>query len=132
MPDPTIDVNLTFGTDPHSEPTVTNPTTQDNEIPATQTFLRWQVTPDEDGVAITGVTFYRTQADKTNRTNAIAPPYLNTPGGHDGGDVTTWKIDFNRTAVPNQVTIWYDVQFRDSDFNDMDWDPTLTIKPRLN
>jgi hypothetical protein len=131
MPDPTIDVNLDFGTDPHSQPSVTNSTSQNNDIPATQMSLIWQILPNEDGVEITGVTFYRSQADKNAQTNPYTPLYLNTPGGHDGDDVTTWKIDFNGTRVPSQVTLWYDVKFKDEDFNDLDWDPTVTIKPRM-
>jgi hypothetical protein len=131
MPDPTIDVNLDWGTDPHDQPTVTNSTTQNNDIPATQTSLIWQVTPADDGVEITGVTFYRTQADKEAQTNAYTPPFLNTPGGHSGDDVTTWKIDFNTSRVASETTLWYDVQFKDDDFNDMDWDPRVTIKPRM-
>jgi hypothetical protein len=110
---------------------VSNPTSQVNEIPATQMSLKWQVTPAEDGVQITGVKFYRSAADKEAGTNEYAPPFLNTPGGHDGTDVTTWRVDFNSTRVASQVTLWYDVLFQDDDFPTLDWDPTLTIKPRM-
>lgn len=133
MPDPsnpTISINLTFGGGLHSKPTVSNPTTQSNTVPATQTFLRWQATPNEDGVQITGVAFYQTQADKDSKANPYSPPYLDTPGGHDGTDATTWKISFNSNAVPNGATLWYDVQYEDDDWSDLDWDPRLTISPR--
>ncbi len=126
-----IDINLDWSGGVHSRPTVTNATDQNNGIPASQTSLQWDLTPAQDGVYITGVTFYATQSDKNNKRNAITPAYLNLPGGHVGDDPTTWKIDFVAGSGPrSQAQLWYDVQFADNDFGDLDWDPLLTISPR--
>jgi hypothetical protein len=130
MPSPstnTIDVNLTFDPDIHKKPTVDNATDQNNDIAAAQASLEWQVNPAKDGVAITGVNFYSDSA----KANQIYPGYLNTPGGHDGTDVTTWKIDFVANSGPRTATtIYYDVLFSDDDWPNLNWDPRLTISPR--
>jgi hypothetical protein len=126
-----IDINLDWSGGVHSRPRVTNSTTQDNPIPASQGSLQWDVKPAQDGVRITGVTFYASQPDKTNKRSAISPTFLNLPGGHVNDDPTTWQIDFVSGNGPTgQTELWYDVLFADNDFSDLDWDPKLTISPR--
>jgi hypothetical protein len=127
MPDAnSITVSLSFGSSIHNRPTVTNPTSQNNAIPATQSSLTWQLSPASDGVQITGVKFYQT----AQKTTEYRPPYLTLPGGHVGSNVATWNIAFNSNSVPNGDTLWYDLEFADDDFPSLDWDPTLTISPR--
>ena len=126
-----IDINLNWHGNIHTKPTVTNSTTQNNAIPNTQASLTWELKPAQDGVRITGVTFYASHPDKTNKQNPISPSYLDLPGGHIGDNRATWKIDFKSNAGPRaQTQIWYDVQFADNDFGALDWDPLLTISPR--
>ena len=126
-----IDINLDWSGGTKEKPTVTNPATQVNTIPPTQDSLEWELTPAEDGVRITGVKFYANEEDKDNKTNAVAPPYLQLPGDHVGLDVATWKINFLAGKGPRtETTLWYDVLFEDNDFKDLDWDPKLTISPR--
>jgi hypothetical protein len=126
-----IDINLDWSSGEHSQPRVTNSTTQNDAIPTTQASLQWDVKPAEDGVRITGVQFYASQRDKSNKQNAVTPAYLNLPGGNIDGDPTTWEIGFVTGNGPSaQAVLWYDVQFADDDFDDLDWDPMLTISPR--
>jgi len=126
-----IDINLDWSGGVNARPSVTNATTQNNDIPRTQASLQWELKPAEDGVRITGVKFYGNQTDKNGKRNPVAPNYLALPGGHVGSNVATWKIDFVATKGPAaQTQLWYDVEFADNDFSDLDWDPKLTISPR--
>lgn len=126
-----IDINLEWPNGPHSRPTVSNSTSQNNPIPSSQASLDWDLTPAQDNVRITGVTFYASQPDKTRKQNPVTPSYLDLPGGHVEGAPTTWRISFAAGQGPSSLTrLWYDVHFSDDDYNDMDWDPQLTISPR--
>jgi len=125
-----IDVNLDFHGNPQSKPSVTNSTEQSNTIPRTQSYLEWQVEPNEDNVGITGVTFYASKVDKTHKQSPIRPSYLDLPGGHVDGDKTTWRISFNSNSVGTTQTIWYDLHYADDNWPNLDWDPQLQVEPR--
>lgn len=131
-----IDVGIEFPEgDKHKKPRVTNPSTQANTIGADQTSLVWKASSGEDQLELTGVTFYATKPVARPgggySTQPVTPSYLTLPGGHEGNDKTTWKIDFKPGArIVSQTELWYDLHFKDADFPDLDWDPKLTISPR--
>jgi hypothetical protein len=126
-----IDINLDWSAGDHEKPTVRNSTDQNNPISSSQASLQWELTPTKDGVGITGVKFYANKPDKTRKQNPIEPDYLDLPGGHVGDNAATWNINFVANAGPTTPSrLYYDVEFADNDFDDLDWDPILTISPR--
>lgn len=118
---------------PDQDPTA-RPTTQSggqiDTIGSGVTAIAWEVQSnlapgDADGLQLTGVRFF-SDAAKTTRTT---PAFFTLPGS-SSDDGWTWTISFNGARVPSEVTLYYDLDFRDDTYSDLDWDPTLKVQPR--
>ncbi len=136
-----ISVDITFPGGDREKPVVTNSTDQDNPIAADQTVLEWKADTSEDDLELLGVTFYTSKPvlgrNGKYTTTPVTPAFLSVPGGHANlpgtstPDKTTWQISFIPGAkIGQQTVLWYVLNFKDTDFADLDWDPKLTISPR--
>jgi hypothetical protein len=125
-------VTITFSfpnRDNTKPPVVTQSCGENDRIPAASTSVYWASSSnlhaaDDENLTITGISFY-TDSSKTTTWN---PPFLDMPGFNFGR--LNWVIPFNATPVPQDTTLYYDLKYRDNLYNDLDWDPTLTINMR--
>lgn len=112
--------------DPTKQPYVTNATTEVDEIAASNTSIEWSLSGGHQSVhpAITGISFYSDRA----KTRPVTPPFFVDAGRNWGA--MNWVILFSAAAVPSETALYYTLHFKDDRFSNLNWDPTVKIKPR--
>ncbi|RKY20587.1 MAG: hypothetical protein DRQ55_07195 [Planctomycetota bacterium] len=125
-----ITVNIDFPNgDRTAVPVVTNSCAEDDTVASGYSAVEWFVNcnlplDNEENLTLTGVTFY---TDATKRT-PYNPPCFNMPGSNNGR--LAWAIGFSDQAVDQDTPLTYVLTFKDDLFNNLRWDPTLTIQKR--
>lgn len=113
--------------DKHAEPVVQNSCTEADRVGPNKTGIYWTVTSNldpgtDDGLAITGITYYT----NSTKTTTFQPAYLNA-GQSDGQN---YQVAFNSTAVSSETDLIYALSWADLDFPNEKFDPTLKVQPR--
>lgn len=116
-----VTVSVDFKSDP---PRVTNSENQVDQVDKAMTGITWASQPDQEGLTITGVQFF----SDAKKTKQVTPSYLDLPGSNWGR--MNWVIQFKPVKIDVEETLYYVLTYKDSKYNNLQWDPQLKIEPR--
>ena len=122
-----IGVHFEFPNGDRSKPPrVTNDTSEVDVVEAGHTAVEWSAfaISNDQNLTLTGVTFYSDRA----KTTVVNPTFLRA--GYNYGRYN-WIMQIEPgVAVPSEETLYYTLHFKDDEYSNLDWDPTLKVKPR--